>query len=102
MLEKFLPQFKILDGIHADSGELCLKKIQDVWLESWRKDGLGGTHILAYTIPYTKMGLAVLEWATTVLVLLMVLHVGLLESVAEPNTNLDILSSKVNAFQKND
>jgi hypothetical protein len=58
---------------------------------------------LAYAIPYTEMGLAVLEWATAVLVLLTVLHVGLLESVAEPNTNLDqcILSGKVNPFEKN-
>ena len=54
---------------------------------------------MAHAVPYPKMCLAVLEWATSLnrLVLLTVLGVGLLESMAELNPNLDqcLLSGKV-------
>jgi hypothetical protein len=36
MLEKFLPQFKILDGISADSWELSLKKFRTC---GWKVEG---------------------------------------------------------------
>ena len=59
-----------------------------------------GAHILAYTIPYPIVRLAVLEWATSPyhLVLLMIPYVGLLESAAEVNPNLDncLLGGEVN------
>ena len=89
LLEEFHPQVEIPLSISADVGELRLRKRLRMIIRTWYDNGRI-THILAYSVPYAKMCLAVLEHAVSLgrLVTLTVLRVGLLESPTELDADI--------------
>jgi hypothetical protein len=94
MLEEIPPHLEIVDGVDGDGGELSLRKIFRRMIRStsscWYYNR-GMTHILAYTIPYTKMCLAVREKTTSFdrLVVFAVYSFRLPEILAELDSDID-------------